>query len=234
MTDSTTKQRNETEQLSLSLTQVLGSVLAAVSASVAASTFGVAGTVIGAALGSAVATVGSVVYTQSLKRSHSALRQTVGVAAARRLGGRSDDDPGDPPDGRGHRLRMALTPQRLAMGAGALFLLTLGLITAFEILTGQPVAASVDGQHGSGVSVFGGTEKKKSSTPKPSSTPSTDQTSPSSVPSGTSVPTPTVTVTTTPSQAPSTEGSSTPSSGQSAPSESPSTMLSPQGTPSGG
>lgn len=231
MTDSTTKQKNEPERLSLSLTQVLASVLAAVSASVAASTFGVAGTVIGAALGSAVATVGSAVYAQSLKRSQDALRLTVGVATARRMGNRGEDDPAAPP-GRGHRLRLALTPQRLALGAGTLFLLTLGLITGFEILTGQPVAASVGGDHGSGVSVLGGTEKKKSS-PKPVPS-STAPTSPSSVTSGTSMPTPTVTVTTTPSQAPSSSQSSAPSSGQGTPSEGPSVTPSPDGTPSGG
>jgi hypothetical protein len=137
-------------------------------------------------------------------------------------------------------LRLALTPQRLAMGAGALFLLTLGLITAFELLTGQPVSASVDGKQGSGVSVLGGTDSKKSTTSPapasatPSSTaPTSSQTSPSSVPSTTSAPTPTVTVTLTPSQTPSAPPT-TPAGTGTGTSDAPSALLSPDGTPSGG
>ena len=177
-------------KVSLSLTQVLASVLAAVSASVAASVFGVAGTVIGAGLGSAISVVGGTVYARSLERSRQAARLALAVATAKRLGVRGGADPAatagpagsmgpagstgpagqaDPPPTRG-RLRLALTPQRLALGAGALFLLTMGLITGFELLTGKPVAASVEGRQGSGVSVLGGTARSAPSTgPAPSS-----------------------------------------------------------------
>jgi len=226
------------DRLSLSLTQVLASVLAAVSASVAASTFGVAGTVIGAALGSAVTVIGSAVYAQSLKRSREAVRLTLGVAAAKRLGTRppqgrispapvpSDPDRAGRP-GRRHRLRLALTPQRLALGAGALFVVTLALITGFELLTGQPVAASVDGKHGSGVSLLGGVERSRASTrPAPASTAATS-TAPAQSRSGTSAPTPTVTVTITPSASPSATPSAT------APTGSDSTAPSPAGSTAG-
>jgi hypothetical protein len=257
MTDSITKpetkSKTEPERVSLSFTQLLASVLAAVSASLAASVFGVAGTLIGAALGSAISVVGGVIYARSLERSRQAVRLTLGVAAARRLGGQPPADPDDAPDegspdengarppGRGHRLRVALTPQRLALGAGALFVLTMALITGFELLTGQPVAASVEGQHGSGVSVLGGTEKSSRSPAPASSAPSgassSAPSSASSVPSGTSVPTPTVTVTLSPSATPSATQSAVPPSGSStptAPSVDGSVAGSSAGTPSGG
>lgn len=248
--DPDTESRAEPTRLSLSFTQVLASVLAAVSASIAASVFGVAGTVIGAALGSAISVVGGAVYAQSLERSRQAVRLTVGVAAARRQGGRApvarrDPDspdnpagsPGSPaPSGRRHRLRLVLTPQRLALGAGALFVLTMGLITGFELLTGQPVAASVEGKQGSGVSVLGGTERSDPSTaPAPASTapPSAPATSTatttvpsstapsSSAPGGTSRPTPTVTVTVTPSATPTPSPTDTAPTGSDAASSSP-------------
>ena len=261
-----TKSPTDPERVSLSFTQLVASVLAAVSASIAASVFGVAGTLIGAALGSAVSVVGGFVYARSLERSRQAVRLTLGVAAARRPGGRAPADPGGGPDGapddgapddgapdegapdetrapagRGRRLRVALTPQRLALGAGALFVLTMGLITGFELLTGQPVAASVEGQHGSGVSVLGGDEKPSRS-PMPASTapsqPSSSAPSTAgSVPSGTSVPTPTVTVTLTPTAAPSATQSAVPPSATSpttAPSPTGAGGSSASGTPSGG
>lgn len=238
MTDSTTKPDNQSkpdpkpEQLSLSVTQVLASVLAAVSASVAASVFGVAGTVIGAALGSAITVVGSAVYAQSLKRSRNAVRLTLGGAATRRQGGRGPEpaippaDPDLPPDERGgppgepdlppdergarRRLPVALTPQRLAAGAGAVFVLTLGLITGFELLTGKPVAASMDGRQGSGLSVLGGAEGSAAvDTPSPAS-PASSSTTPGASSLGTAAPTPTVTVTFTPSTTPSAALSATP------------------------
>jgi hypothetical protein len=233
-----TKSTTEPERVSLSFTQFLASVLAAVSASLAASVFGVAGTLIGAALGSAISVLGGFLYARSLERSRQAVRLTLGVAAARRQGGRpgDPDDPDRAPDegspdepgapaGRRHRLRVALTPQRLALGAGALFVLTMSLITGFELLTGQPVAASVEGQHGSGVSVLGGNERSSSSPAPTSSAPATSSgsapssapSSASSIPSGTSVPTPTVTVTVTPSATPSATQSAVPPSGSSAP-----------------
>ncbi len=227
MTDSTPGPRAQPERLSLSVTQLLASVLAAVSASVAASFFGVAGTVIGAGLGSAISVVGSAVYAHSIKRSRNAVRSSIGAAAGRRrfgVDGWDEPDPAARP-GRRHRLRLLLTPQRLALGAGALFVLTLVLITGFELLTGQPVAASVSGKHGSGVSVLGGTEHSKpASSPPPSVTsPSATGSSVASTPTaatqtGTVGPTATVTVTETPSATP---------SGTSAPTDTP---TSPAGT----
>jgi len=62
--------------LGLSTAQVVGSVLAAVTGAVLASTMGVTGTVIGAAVASLVATIGSAIYTWSLRRTTVAVRKT--------------------------------------------------------------------------------------------------------------------------------------------------------------
>ena len=62
--------------LGLSTAQVVGSVLAAVTGAVLASTMGVTGTVIGAAVASLVATIGSAIYTWSLRRTTVAVQKT--------------------------------------------------------------------------------------------------------------------------------------------------------------
>ena len=62
--------------LGLSTAQVVGSVLAAITGAVLASTMGVTGTVIGAAVASLVATIGSAIYTWSLRRTTVAVRKT--------------------------------------------------------------------------------------------------------------------------------------------------------------
>jgi hypothetical protein len=253
MTDSITKPdtkiQPQPQQVSLSFTQVLASVLAAVSASIAASVFGVAGTLIGAALGSTISVIGGFIYARSLERSRQAVRLTLGVAAARRPGRGPDhptngSDEGSPDEtgtwaGRGRRLRVAFTPKRLALGAGALFVLTMGLITGFELLTGQPVAASVEGNHGSGVSVLGGTEKSgKSHAPTSPAPSSSAPSSTGSASPGTEGPTPTVTVTVSPSAtqsavAPSATQSAVAPSASSSPTA-PSADGSVTGTPGGG
>jgi hypothetical protein len=128
---------------------------------------------------------------------------------------------------------VALTPQRLVLGAGALFVLTLALITSFELLTGQPLAASVDGKQGSGVSVLGGTEGSDADdSPEPASSAPASTAPASTAPSSTSAPTPTVTVTLTPSASPSvTQPSTPPATPPATPSATPSAA--PSGTPTG-
>ena len=67
--------------LGLSTAQVVGSVLAAVTGAVLASTMGVTGTVIGAAVASLVATIGSAIYTWSLRRTTVAVTEDRGPGA---------------------------------------------------------------------------------------------------------------------------------------------------------
>ncbi|MGH3508455.1 MAG: hypothetical protein ACRDO2_14755 [Nocardioidaceae bacterium] len=64
----------------LSFPQIIAGALAAASAAIASSWLGVAGTVIGAAVVSVVASIGSVLYTRPIERSHERL---LAVATAR-------------------------------------------------------------------------------------------------------------------------------------------------------
>lgn len=65
----------EKPRFELSPAQVVGGALAAASAAVAASVLGVAGTVIGAVVASVVTTVGSAMYTHSMRRGRVALQR---------------------------------------------------------------------------------------------------------------------------------------------------------------
>jgi hypothetical protein len=72
---STVPSSHDEPRLGISFTQVVGSALAAASAAFGASYLGVAGTIIGAAVASVIATIGSAMYSASLRRSADAMRQ---------------------------------------------------------------------------------------------------------------------------------------------------------------
>ena len=163
MTESKPAAPVPSERLSLSATQVLASGLAAVSATVAASYFGVAGTVIGAALGSVISVVGGAIYTYSIRQTRNRVRQTLDVAVSQRFSVRSPSVADRQPFS--VRLRSALpalNPRRLGLAAAGLFLLVLAATTGFELASGQPLAATVSGKHGSGTSLDGGKTSKPS------------------------------------------------------------------------
>jgi len=257
-TDSTSNSQAEPEKLGLSATQLIASGLAAMSATVAASFFGVAGTVIGAALGSIISVVGNAVYGYSLRRTRSRVRQTLDVAVAHRFSADpvrviahtaaageatgadepAGHDPADerhqPADGPGGRPVVLASwpgwwrPKRLALAAAGLFAAVLAVTTGFELASGQPLASTVTGKHGSGVSIGGGTSKKASPTPTESVAPGS-----SSGPTGTGPSSPTVTVTVTPSGSTSVTQSSAPPTDSA--SGTPSQTLTPtgSGTPAG-
>lgn len=252
MTETKETTSRQSEGLSLSATQLAGSVLAAVSASVAASVFGVAGTVIGAALGSIISVVGSAVYSYSLRRTQARVRSTLDLAVAKRFdvrGAASSNPPSDAlpaesttpdpsvaaerdfttaaadlPGVRSWRRMLTLKPKQLGIAAAALFVLTLVLITGFEVVSGRPVSATVTDKQGSGVSLVGGHTSKppRSSAPaSPTSSPTDTVTSdgPSDTPSA------------TPSESlPDPQSSSTPTSD--APTDTPSVAETPSSSPS--
>lgn len=229
----------QSEGLSLSVTQLVASVLAAVSSSVAASVFGVAGTVIGAALGSLVSVVGSAVYSYSLKRTQERVRSTLDLAVAKRFDVKGGATAADAEQAAGTesaavpaengsvarswRRFCTLKPKQLGIAAAALFVLTLGLITSFELLSGRPVSATVTDKQGSGVSLVGGhtSKAKQPSAPASPSSTGTSSTGTSSTRPGTSN-TPSDTPSATPSASPSASDSSS-----SAPSDIPSASASP-------
>jgi hypothetical protein len=215
MTDSTTPARpqpvpaqpDQPERLSLSATQIVASGLAAVSATVAASYFGIAGTVIGAGLGSVISVIGSAVYSYSIRQTHSRVRQGLDVAVAHRFSlDRRTSAPGGRTDSRlrtlAAGLRTSVSPRRLALAAGALFLLVLAATTGFELASGRPLAATVSGKQGTGTSLDGGHTSSKPSPPASSTSVPSVNTSASTSPSAS--PTPTVTVTVPASSAPAT------------------------------
>jgi hypothetical protein len=143
----------------LSAVQVAASALAAVSSAVVASFFGMAGTLIGAALASVIATVGTTLYTESLRKTNEGLKRVLitrqpaaptakePVAASRALPPRLD--PRRPPDTlRGPRW------SRVGVYAVAVFVVAMGIVTGIELIGQKPVSALVGNSHSSGTTTI--------------------------------------------------------------------------------
>jgi hypothetical protein len=131
------------DRLELSAAQVAASSLAAVSAAVLCSYFGVAGTVIGTAAASIVATVGSSLYSYSLRRTRNRLRRlhqagaaappVTAVLATARLQGR--------------RLLPKLPWKVVLLGTANVFVFSIAVVTGIEGLVGEPLSAAYGGGH---------------------------------------------------------------------------------------
>jgi hypothetical protein len=119
------------ERFQISIGQVAASSLAAVSAAVVCSFFGVAGTVIGTAIASFVATVGGALYSYSLRRTRARLRQL------HRAGAASPSFAEVMKTMRQHGRFLLDRTQwlSLAIGVGAVFVFSIGVITAIEDAT---------------------------------------------------------------------------------------------------
>jgi hypothetical protein len=212
----------------VSVIQVVAGALAALTAAVLASTLGVEGTISGAAIGSVVATAGGAWYAWSLEQTHQRLRpkaQSI-VATARSKARKEDPNPagtiksGAPTSrddsvagqeiqqqdtGEGHegeesgeRRRM---PRWLVLGLAALsaFVIAMAAITAFELITGKPLAAQVGGTDVGGTTLNPAPGKAPAPTESPSEQPSsagpTADSTPEATPT-TNQPSPTQTPTT--------------------------------------
>ncbi|WP_329498559.1 hypothetical protein [Kitasatospora herbaricolor] len=209
------------KRIDLSMAQVVASALATMVGALLASELGVAGTVIGAAVVSVAATTSTAVFHHIFRRTGDQLR----VAADRGPGagaagppsaGSSSDGPGEPAitsDWNSSKVLRA-RPRRSWRSAlvlpGLVFLLAMVPIVAFELVTGQPVSATVQGGSGQGTS-FGGSVHGTPST-KPSSSPSPGSASSGASPGAGAGPTSVPSA--EPSATPSTEPSSAPSAGQ--------------------
>lgn len=131
----------------IDITKTIAGVLAAVSAAVLGSFLGVAGTLVGAAVASIVCSVGTEVYHRWIDHSSKKIKSTF-VAAPAAVGtppvaAAEEESPStgpEPPAPRG-KLRWG----RLAAVAGALFVLAMGGLTAFELITQRTVADAVAG-----------------------------------------------------------------------------------------
>jgi hypothetical protein len=187
------------EQLQLSLAQVVGSSLAAVSAAIVCSFFGVAGTVIGTAAASIVATIGSSLYSYSVRRTQTRLRRLHQAGAA------------SPPVGavvrtatrQGSRLFSRIPWKIVLLGTANVFVFAIAFVTGLEAILGRPLPAEFGVSHnGSDNTSLGSalhsSHHRRHSSATPTPTPST------ATPTARTTPTPTTTTTTTkPSPTPS-------------------------------
>ena len=127
-------QEQERTKVQLSVVQIIAGALASVSAAVVASTFGLKGTLLGAAVTSIVASVGSALYTHSLRRARARIQTRLNPHT-------------------GTIERVVIHPQRArrpirwgrVAGATALvFVLAMGTITVIEVVARRPVTALVE------------------------------------------------------------------------------------------
>jgi hypothetical protein len=138
----------------LNVTGLVAGAAATVSATVAASYFGVGGTLIGAGAVSVLSTVGATYYQHVLDRGKAQIAAKIPVRVA--AGGDGSGAPDETPSQRtGGRSGGRAWPKWyvLAGAAVGVFLAVMGLVTAFELVTGKPLANTVQGRAGHGTSV---------------------------------------------------------------------------------
>ncbi|WP_030434367.1 hypothetical protein [Actinoplanes subtropicus] len=187
----------------IDIPKTLAGVLAALSAAVVGSYLGVAGTLAGAAVASLIGSVGTEVYTRSIKKGHRKLQGTFTAAPAA---------VGTPPvsaaattialpamDASPRKVRW----KRVALVAGALFVLAMGTLTVAELISGRSIADATRGGNGDRSTVSslfgdksGKSEKSRVSTPSqsPSTQPTTTESPtdrPTDEPTGGTSPAPT-------------------------------------------
>ncbi|GAA1723865.1 hypothetical protein [Streptomyces yatensis] len=142
-------------RIELSVAHVAGSALAAIAAAVLASKLGVYGTILGAGVMSVVATAGGTVFQHLFHRTgeqikevrvQSVPRRPAGPVTLRRKG--ADGEYGEPTT-HGTRLRGR---RRHVLGALAVFVLAMSVITGIEMFSGGPVS-NVWGESRSGTTV---------------------------------------------------------------------------------
>ncbi len=154
-------------RIDLSVPQVAGSALAAVVAAKLASSFGVYGTILGAGLISVVATCGGSVLQHFFKRTGEQLRVkrtgAVRTAPVAVQGAVPAMSPGEFTEGTVYRAR-AKGWKRPLVAAALVFGVTMGGITAYELVSGE----NLSGGHSTTVgSAFSGHAKSSPDSGKP-------------------------------------------------------------------
>ncbi len=180
-------------RIDLSATQVVASALATVVGAVLASELGVYGTILGAAVVSIGATTGGAVFQHLFRRTGEQLRGAVDRAAGPgpltnglRQAPPSDRTDAAPPGAvppaagpraagprgaaewstpRVVRARRRWTWKSYAAVSALVFAVAMVPILAFELATGQPVSATVQGGSGSGTSLGGRVDRKPPAPP---------------------------------------------------------------------
>ncbi|MFG3155026.1 hypothetical protein ACGF7W_23585 [Streptomyces sp. NPDC048219] len=149
----------ESKRIDLSVPQVAGSALAAVVAAKLASSFGVYGTILGAGLISVIATCGGSVFQHFFRRTGEQLRTRraaeAGVAAgAGPSGGPTAPAPGEFTEGTVYRARVT-SWKRPLVAAALVFGVTMGGITAYEVVSGHNLSGGGSTTVGSAFSGHG-------------------------------------------------------------------------------
>ncbi|MEV0176646.1 hypothetical protein AB0I00_36750 [Streptomyces sp. NPDC050803] len=132
------------KRIDLSVPQVAGSAVAAVVAAKLASSFGVYGTILGAGVVSVIATCGGSVFQHFFKRTGEQIRDATVVPKVQEQGAPA---PGEFTEGTVHRARVK-SWKRPLVAAALVFGVTLGGITAYELVSGN----SFSGDKGTTVS----------------------------------------------------------------------------------
>ncbi|WP_225631532.1 hypothetical protein [Streptomyces solaniscabiei] len=149
----------ESKRIDLSVPQVAGSALAAVVAAKLASSFGVYGTILGAGLISVIATCGGSVFQHFFRRTAEQLRakraaEARVAAGAARSGGRTAPAPGEFTEGTVYRARVT-SWKRPLVAAALVFGVTMGGITAYEVVSGHNLSGGQSTTVGSAFSGHG-------------------------------------------------------------------------------
>ncbi|MGW0769603.1 hypothetical protein [Streptomyces sp. NPDC002676] len=164
------------KRIELSVPQVAGSALAAVVAAKLASYFGVYGTILGAGVVSVVATCGGPLFQHFFRRTGEQLRET---ATASRPVGRQVAQvplpPGEFTPGTVYRTR-ARSWQRPALAVAVVFGVTMGGITAYELVSGSSFSGGRGTTVSDAVAGRGPSHAKPDEVPAPSRTPSVERT----------------------------------------------------------
>ncbi|MBA2955265.1 hypothetical protein GON03_13075 [Nocardioides sp. MAH-18] len=194
-------------------TRAIAGALAAVASAILLSTLGAAGTIIGAAIGSLVVTVGSALFTRGLsgnRRGETTTQPVADPAYAGRHAAEPTSERGaaEAAPATGWRERVGrLRWGRIALVSATLFVVTLGIITLFELAAGRSVASFTGGSAEDGGTTISNVvdepaQHEDPPAPSPSESPSPSETatpSPTPTETPTTTPTPTPSVTTTPS-----------------------------------
>jgi hypothetical protein len=181
----------------IDIPKTIAGVLATVSAAVLGSFLGVAGTLVGAALASVIGTIGTEVYHRSISKGARKLQSsfvaapaavgTPSVAAARSEVPSESEVP-EPP----RTIRWG----RVGAVAASVFVLAIGTLTAFELITGKSASDAV-GHKSSSSTTVGSLLDGHKATPTPTPVDSAPATSATPTDTTATTPAPAATATTT-------------------------------------
>ncbi len=164
----------------IDIPKTIGGVLAAITAAVLGSFLGVAGTLIGAAVASIVGSVGTELYTRFIHRGHSAIKSTF-VTAPAAVGTppvvvAEDEVPSEEEPAAEPAVPFKMRWGRIAGLAAAVFVLAMGSLTVFELISKQTIADAVGHKTSSSTTVGWVTGNNSDSKPTPAPSASTEPT----------------------------------------------------------